>query len=105
MALEDKDFILRQIHQLAEGLGMMLSKNTLKELINYDQAESVKLSDDDIEGIILVVDAKQKAQALGLTEAGTAQQLGFSLAQWQALSQAGQLPTLQERQSLQQFVG
>ncbi|MEG0679859.1 MAG: hypothetical protein RR439_08475 [Carnobacterium sp.] len=59
MALEDKDFIMRQVKQLAEGIGKFLGLESIKELINYDQSEEDILSDDEIEGIILITDVKE----------------------------------------------
>ena len=59
MVLEDKDFIMRQVKQLAEGIGKFLGLKSIKELINYDQSEEDILSDDEIEGIILITDVKE----------------------------------------------
>lgn len=59
MALEDKDFIVRQVQQLAEGIGKFLGKESIKELIKYDQSQDGALTDDEIETILLVVDVKE----------------------------------------------
>lgn len=38
MPQEDRDFILRQTKQLAEGLGKFLGKESVEEILKEDQA-------------------------------------------------------------------
>lgn len=104
MAVEDKDFILRQVKQLAQGLGMMLSKNTLKELINYEQSETAALSDEEIEAIILMTDVESKAKRENLSAKEMAEKIGMTKDEWQELIQGGRLPTTVESKILSDYL-
>lgn len=104
MALEDKDFIIRQIKTLAKGLGMLLSKDSLKEFINYEQSQQESLSDTEIEQIILLADVAAKAAALGLTQEELAQRLGMSLSRWLELETGDGMPTAVEQAQLEIFL-
>lgn len=104
MALEDKDFILRQVKQLARGLGMMLSKNTLKELVNYEQSEADSLSDEDIETIILMIDVESKARRENLSEKELTEQFGMTNEDWKSLTQGSRLPTKVESKALTDYL-
>ncbi|EGO7946532.1 hypothetical protein FEW58_000680 [Enterococcus faecalis] len=104
MAVEDKDFILRQVKQLARGLGMMLSKNTLKELINYEQSEAASLSDKEIEAIILMTDVESKAKRDNLSAKEIAGKVGITKDEWQELIQGSRLPTIMEVRILSDYL-
>ncbi len=52
MAIEDKDFIMRQVKELAKSLGKMLSRNSLKELINLEVKDGELLSDEELDEIL-----------------------------------------------------
>ncbi|MGX7175306.1 hypothetical protein ACWOC3_03260 [Enterococcus saigonensis] len=104
MAVEDKDFILRQVKQLAQGLGMMLSKNTLKELINYEQSETASLRDEEIEAIILMTDVESKAKRENLSEKELTGKVGMTKNEWQELIQGSRLPTTVESKILNDYL-
>lgn len=105
MGIEDKDFVMRQVRQLAEGLGALLSKNSLKELINFDQSEdNAHLTDTEIESIILVVDINNKAKKWNFSDQQVADKLKISLEDWKIISNGGRLPTLLERETMENFI-
>lgn len=78
MALEDKDFIVRQVQQLAEGIGKFLGKESIKELINYDQSQDDTLTDDEIETILLIIDIKEIQENKNLSNQEVAKELGIT---------------------------
>ena len=78
MGLEDKDFIIRQVQQLAEGVGKFLGKESIKELINYDQTQDGALSDDDIESILLMTNIKEIQESEQLSNKEVARELNIS---------------------------
>ncbi|MFW3578313.1 hypothetical protein [Vagococcus fluvialis] len=39
MSYEEKDWILRQIKQIAKGLGQMLGRESIKEIVNLEMSE------------------------------------------------------------------
>lgn len=105
MSLEDKDFIMRQIKTLAEGLGALLDKKSIKALITYDQAEGEKLSDDELEAMLLVIDVEKKAKLADMSEEQLAQSLGVPPERWRALSAGKGLPTAEEETAMNEFLG
>lgn len=104
MGIEDRDFIMRQVRQIAEGLGYLLSRQSLKELIKYDQAESAKLSDDDLDAIILIVDVKETAKKRKISEPQLAAQLNLTINAWQDIDDGLRFPTLQEVKAMRAFL-
>lgn len=78
MAFEEKDFIMRQIKQLAEGMGKFLGLESIKEIINYDQAEEDKLSDDEIETIILMTNLQEIQKEKRLSNEEISKELGIA---------------------------
>lgn len=77
MGLEDKDFILRQVQELAEGIGKFLGKESIKELINYDQSQEGALSDEDIEVILLITTIRDIQESEGLSDEDLSNELGM----------------------------
>lgn len=77
MGLEDKDFILRQVQELAEGIGKFLGKDSIKELINYDQSQEGALSDEDIETILLITTIRDIQESEGLSDEDLSSELGM----------------------------
>lgn len=104
MAIEDKDFIIRQVKQFARGLGMMLSKNSLRELINYEQSETNALSDEELESIILLADVNDKLKKEHLSEKEIAERFGMKLEEWQNLVNGSRLPTNDENKMLTDYL-
>lgn len=78
IALEEKDFIMRQVKQLAEGMGKFLGLESIKEIINYDQAEEDKLSDDEIETIILMTNLQEIQKEKRLSNEEISKELGIT---------------------------
>lgn len=77
MGLEDKDFILRQVQELAEGIGKFLGKESIKELVNYDQSQEGALSDEDIEAILLITTIRDIQESEGLSDEDLSNELGI----------------------------
>ena len=67
MSYEEKDYFMRQIKRLAEGLGMMLTLDSVKEIVNFEQSESSRLSDEEIEAILLTVNVQNEMDKRGMT--------------------------------------
>lgn len=78
MGLEDKDFVLRQVQELASGIGKFLGKESIKELINYDQFQEGALSDEDIETILFITTIRDIQESNGLTDNEISNELGMS---------------------------
>lgn len=58
MTLEDRDFIMRQVKEMATGIGKLLGKESVKEIIMYDLNQDGELADEEIDSIILVEQLK-----------------------------------------------
>lgn len=62
MSYEEKDWILRQIKQIAKGLGQMLGRESIKEIVNLEMSESEQLSDEELDDILLLLDVEEKVK-------------------------------------------
>lgn len=58
MTLEDRDFIMRQVKEMATGIGKLLGKESVKEIIMYDLNQDGELTDEEIDSIILIEQLK-----------------------------------------------
>lgn len=54
MSLQDQDFIIRQVQQLAKGLGRFMGLEGIKDILQFEQTEDGELTDDQIETIVLI---------------------------------------------------
>ncbi|GBD66869.1 hypothetical protein TEHN7128_1515 [Tetragenococcus halophilus subsp. halophilus] len=104
MSFEDKDFIIRQIKQLAEGIGQFLSLQSVKELIHYDNAEKDLVSDAEIEAILLMHSVRKIQQDNNLTDETVSEELGVNQDDLASLENAEKVPTPDELVSLRNFV-
>lgn len=104
MGLEDKDFILRQVQELAEGVGKFLGKDSIKELINYDQSQEGALSDEDIEAILLVTTIRDIQESQGLSDEDLSSELGMTEQDLERLYNNERSATSTELETLRDFV-
>ncbi|MCB5952749.1 hypothetical protein LI951_11780 [Enterococcus sp. BWT-B8] len=104
MSYEEKDYFMRQIKKLAEGLSMMLTLNSVKEIINLEQNENSKLTDEEIEAILLAIQVQNKADQLGLNKERLAEKTGLSQERLEQLLEKNQLPTKHEQSELENFL-
>lgn len=104
MSYEEKDWIMRQIKQLAVGLGKMLGKDSLKEMINLELSASEKLTDEEIDTILLLVEVEDKAEAKEITDAEFPQKLGISRERLTDILLDYSLVTEEEKIRLREFM-
>lgn len=74
---EEKDFIMRQIKQIAKNFGSFLSKESLKEFINYDQFSEESISDEELDQILLISSLKEAIEINQLSESFIELKTGF----------------------------
>lgn len=104
MGLEDKDFVLRQVQELAEGIGKFLGKDSIKELINYDQSQEGALSDEDIEAILLVTTIRDIQESEGWSDEDLSSELGMTEQDLEKLYSNERSVTPVELETLRDFV-
>lgn len=104
MGLEDKDFVLRQVQELAEGIGKFLGKDSIKELINYDQSQEGALSDEDIEAILLVTTIRDIQESESLSDEDLSSELGMTEQDLEKLYNNERSVTSVELEILRDFV-
>lgn len=104
MGLEDKDFVLRQVQELAEGIGKFLGKDSIKELINYDQSQEGALSDEDIEAILLVTTIRDIQESEGWSDEDLSSELGMTEQDLEKLYNNERSATPVELKALRDFV-
>lgn len=64
----EKDFLMRQIKEMAKNLGSFLSKESIKEFIDYDRSSQESLSDKEIDQILLISSLKETIRNNQLSE-------------------------------------
>lgn len=101
---EEKDWFMRQVRHVAEGLSSMVSKETIKDLLNFEQQAEQQLSDEDIEKIILVVQVNQKAHKLNLNEAELHASLNLELETWERINKQHEIPDEESATKLRLFL-
>ena len=104
MSYEEKDYFMRQIKKLAEGLGSTLTLNSVKEIIMVDQSENSLLSDEEIEAIILVTQVQTKADSAALSLEQLAEKTAIPQNRLAMLLDNTQLPTEAEIEHLKAFL-
>ncbi|MEG0255069.1 MAG: hypothetical protein RR554_05145 [Vagococcus sp.] len=104
MSYEEKDWIMRQIKQLAMGLGRILGKDSLKEMINLELSASEKLSDDEIEQILLIIEIEDRLNYIRLTEEEMQERIGIDKPRLEALYVDYTLLTKEEDIRLRRFL-
>ncbi|WP_155828557.1 hypothetical protein [Schleiferilactobacillus shenzhenensis] len=101
---EDKDFIMRQIRTFAMGLGALLSKDSLRDFIEYKHYDSKVVSDGDLDDLVAFAEFQtglHQAQASLPTVAKT---VGMSLERLQALLQNREIPTDEEMTAIKAYL-
>lgn len=101
---EDKDFIMRQIRTFAMGLGALLSKDSLRDFIEYKHYDSKVVSDADLDDLVAFAEFQtglRQAQASLPTVAKT---VGMSLDRLQALLQNREIPTDEETTAIKAYL-
>lgn len=104
MAFEEKDFIMRQVKQLAEGMGKFLGLESIKEIINYDQAEEDKLSDDEIETVILMTNLQEIQKDKRVSNEEISKELGITEQDLEELYSSERFATPVELIEIRDFV-
>ena len=104
MSYEEKDWLMRQIKQLAQGLGQMLGKESIKEIINLEAAAGETLSDEELDDVLLIIAAGEKAQLLGWNKMDWEKTLELTEERFRLLEKNFSLLEASERKRLQYFV-
>lgn len=77
----ERDYLMRQIHQLAEGLGRLLTKESIKEFINYDLDDQEALSDKEIDDLLQLSALLDAIDRYQISESNLQAQLGLTFEQ------------------------
>ena len=87
MALEDKDFILKEIKQTVRNMGKILGLESVKDLFAMDSMMQ-DVEPAEIETVYYVEFIHDEQERAGLTDAVMAEQIGLSDQTWQELYQS-----------------
>jgi hypothetical protein len=105
MVLEDQDFIMRQVQQLAKGLGKFLGIDAIKDILQLEQAsEENALSDEEIEAIVLITHMEEIQEERGLTINQLAQEVHLRPEDIQSFYTNERFPSHTEIENIHQFV-
>ena len=98
MSYEEKDWILRQIKQIAAGLGKMLSRESVIEIVNLEASVADSLTLDELDDILLLIAAEERYSTSGTELTGiTEERLAGLMTDFSLLSS-------DEREVLQKYV-
>ena len=98
MSYEEKDWILRQIKQIAAGLGKMLSRESVIETVNLEASVADSLTLDELDDILLLIAAEERYSTSGTELTGiTEERLAELMTDFSLLSS-------DEREVLQKYV-
>lgn len=95
MALEDKDFILKEIKQTVRNMGKILGLESVKDLLAMDSMMQ-DVEPAEIETVYYVEFIHDEQMRSGLTDALMAEQIGISDQAWQELYQSQRSATSEE---------
>lgn len=104
MSYEEKDWIMRQIKQIAIGLGRFLGKDSVKEMINMELSESEKISDEDLDDVLLLIDVEDKLVLSQLKESDYLSEIGMTHVRFNDLLVDYSILSDTERKKLKEFV-
>lgn len=104
MGFEDKDFIIRQVKKIAEGLGSFLTLKSVKELVNYELSEDELLNDDEIEAVLLVCKVEDIQKKNKQSSEYISKKLAIEEEEWLELKNGDRFPTSYELIALRTFV-
>ena len=77
---------MRQVRAFATGLGALLSKDSLRDFLEYKHYDSAIITDDDLDALIVYAQFQRLADRLAAFTKGTA------------------LPTTAEQRQMQEFL-
>lgn len=101
---EEKDWLMRQIRRSAEGLGNLLTKNSIKEILMVDQKDKQAISDEEINVIIALTDVSRKRQQQQISDDEFYVLLGISKEKWLEIDTHKKTPTDTELAAIQAFL-
>lgn len=104
MVLEDEDFIIRQVQQLAKGLGKFLGIDAIKDILQLDQDEEGQLSDEEIETIVLITNIEEIQKNRGLSLEELSDEIGLPVRELEKLYSNEKFADEEELEKMRRFV-
>lgn len=101
---EDRDWIMRQIKQISDGFGQMVTKETLKDFIRINQGETAGISDEELDQMIVIISATRHAKEKGLTAAALDQKFNWTKGRWQFIQDQIDKLSDKELKQLEKFI-
>lgn len=103
MSYEEKDWIMRQIKQIASGIGKFLGKSSVKEIVNLQLSESAGMTDQELDDVLLLIAVEEKIIKLNLSDADFLERTSVERKRFNVLLKDYTLLGLSERESLRKF--
>lgn len=103
MSYEDKDWIMRQIKQLASGIGKFLGKDSVKEIVNLEFKESGGMTDKELDDVLLLIDVEKKLMNSNISDAEFFKETTVERKRFNLLLKDYTLLGLTERENLKKF--
>lgn len=77
MTYYERDYLMRQIEQLAKGLGRFMSLSAVKEIIGQDEIEAGGLSQEEVNSLIVMNQLENFMNQRNLSNAQISRALGI----------------------------
>lgn len=101
---EERDFLMRQIHQFVKGIGRFLTRDSLKEFINEDLSAEATLTDQEIDQILLLNTLKEIIEDNRIDEDTLKQKLNITLLEVDRYYQLHDHLTDDQHEKIQAFI-
>jgi hypothetical protein len=98
---EDKDWIMRQLRAFAMGLGAILSKDSLRDFLEYKHYDSKIVSDDDLDALIVYARFQKLVEAHHYSDTDLAAMSGIAADRLAGFAKGTALPTAAEQGAMQ----
>lgn len=103
MAIEDKDFVMRQVKQMAKGIGKLLGKDALKEIIEMDQEVS-GLTEEEVDTILALEELQEIQAQHGLSSEHLIEEEILEQKAFEAIYQEKRSATREELDRLEAYI-
>lgn len=101
---EEKDFLMKQIKNIAKGLGKFLGVEEIKDIIFMDENQSRALNDRELESIVAVAKLESIHINSGFSNEDLASQLNLAADRLQELFQNEDTATFDEISKINEFI-
>lgn len=102
--MEESDYIMRQVKQMAKGLGKFMGLEQIKEILQLSESQQEVMRDEELESIILMTKIELIVENASYSMDEVGNKLGIGVMKLEELFNNERYADAKERKSLRQFV-